>query len=226
LSCLKTACSWSSGKDSCLALYKALSQGLDVSCLFNFISQEYKRVSFHGAKSQLVKVQSDSIGIPLVQNETNENNYEEVFRKTLRDLKAAGITGIVRGDIHLLDLRDWVEDICRDEGLEVISPLWGKPAVSPLKEFVSCGFSSIVTSVQAGKLGKEWLGRQIDEGFISEIQETEGVDPCGENGEYHSFAFDGPIFRRRIEIIKTREVLIKGFWFLDILEYKTIQKGV
>jgi diphthine-ammonia ligase len=219
------ACSWSSGKDSCLALYRALESGVEVKYLMNFISREYQRVAFHGAPAELVHFQSQALGIPLLQRETTKDNYEEVFRKTLCELKKMGIYRLVRGDIFLIDLRDWVEDICASEGVGVISPIWGGSSEGLLREFVSLGFKSVLTSAQGEKLNKDWVGRTIDERFIEDLKKVPNVDLCGENGEFHSFVYDGPIFNRRIDITKTDKVLINGYWFLDIQEYKLIEKG-
>ena len=222
---LAAACSWSSGKDSCLALYRAIQSGINVKYLMNFISREYQRVSFHGAPAELVHFQSRALGIPLLQRETNKDNYESVFRATLRELRELGIQRLVRGDIFLIDLRDWVENICSSEGIEVISPVWGYPGEELLKEFVSAGFKSVVTSVQADKLDSEWVGRNIDNSFIEDLKKVPDVDLCGENGEFHSFVYDGPIFSKRIDITRTDKVLINGYRFLDIQEYELIIKG-
>ena len=221
----EVACSWSSGKDSCLALYKAIQQGYHIKYLVNFISQEYKRVSFHGAKAELVQLQAEAIGIPLLQRETTRENYEEVFKKTLVELKEKNIEYLVRGDIHLLDLRDWVEDICSSEKIKVISPIWNMPTQEILKEFIACGFKAVTACAQADKLDESWVGRIIDEKFLHDLEKIEGVDLCGENGEYHSFVYDGPIFNKRIEITQCEKVLINGFWFLDIQEYSSEMKG-
>ncbi len=219
------ACSWSSGKDSCLALYRAMRSGFKVSCLMNFISREYQRVAFHGAPARLVNFQSEALGIPLLQKETMKDNYEAVFRKTLSELKKMGIHQLVRGDIFLIDLRDWVEDICSSEGIGVISPIWENPSEDLLREFVGLGFKSVLTSAQAEKLNQSWVGRTIDEKFIEDLKSVPNVDLCGENGEFHSFVYDGPIFSKRIDITKTNKVLINGYWFLDIQEYKLRDKG-
>lgn len=219
------ACSWSSGKDSCLALYKARQDGYHIKYLFNFISSEYKRVSFHGAKAELVRLQAEAIGIPLIQKETTRDSYEQVFRKTLVELKEKNINRIVRGDIHLIDLRDWVQDVCNSEDISVVSPLWNKPTENLLLEFVGCGFKAVVTSAQGNKLDQNWVGRVIDEKFITDLKKTEHIDLCGENGEYHSFVFDGPIFKQRIEIFKTEKILRDNYWFLDIQEYNLEPKG-
>lgn len=218
------ACSWSSGKDSCLALYKALASGVKVKYLMNFISREFQRVAFHGAPAALVDLQSQALGIPLMQRETTKDNYEAVFRKTLAELKANGIHQLVRGDIFLIDLRDWVEDVCASEGMGVISPIWGGSSEELLKEFVSLGFKSVLTSAQGKKLGKDWVGRTIDATFIEDLKKIPGVDLCGENGEFHSFVYDGPNFTKRIDITKTETVLINGYWFLDIQEYTLTDK--
>lgn len=218
------ACSWSSGKDSCLALYRAIRSGFEVKYLMNFISREYQRVAFHGAPAELVNLQSQALGIPLLQRETTKDNYEAVFRQTLRELKEKDIHQLVRGDIFLLDLRDWVENVCSGEGMGVISPLWGNPVEDLLREFVSLGFKAVLTSAQAEKLNQDWIGRVIDEKFIEDLKLVHHVDLCGENGEFHSFVYDGPLFTKRIEIAKTDKVLINGYWFLDIQEYKLVAK--
>ncbi|RJP28833.1 MAG: diphthine--ammonia ligase [Candidatus Omnitrophota bacterium] len=221
---MKVACSWSSGKDSCLSLFKAQQQGYKVDYLFNFISEEYRRVTFHGAKAELVKLQADSLGVELVQKTTNERNYEEVFRNTLSELKSYGVGQIIRGDIYLQDLKDWVQNMCQAQDLGVISPIWHQDTKSVLNELVDFGFKAIVTSAQAKKLQKDWIGRVIDKQFIADIEKISDVDICGEMGEFHSFVFDGPNFKNRIEITKTDKLFIKEYWFLDIQEYKIIEK--
>ncbi|MCM8758040.1 MAG: diphthine--ammonia ligase [Candidatus Omnitrophica bacterium] len=218
------ACSWSSGKDSCLALYRVMQNGYRIAYIFNFISHEYGRVSFHGTKSDLVQLQSEALGIPLIQKETTKDTYEDVFRKTLQELKRMNINQIIRGDIYLQDLQKWVENICNSEGFKVISPLWGESTPRLLNNFVNLGFKAIVTSIQADKLDESWLGRTIDKNFIKDLQTIKDVDICGEKGEYHTFVYDGPIFNKRINIKKTKKLLINNFWFLDIQEYSFEKK--
>lgn len=225
MSDLVAACSWSSGKDSCLALYRAMQAGFQIKYLVNFISHEYGRVSFHGTKGDLVNLQSEAIGISLIQKETTKDSYEEVFRKALTELKEKEIKQIVRGDIHLEDLRNWVENISSSEGIKVIFPLWKHSTEDLLMDFFKCGFKAVVTSAQADKLDRDWVGRNIDERFIQELKTLNNVDLCGENGEFHTFVYDGPIFNKRIDITRTDKVLINGFWFLDIQEYEFNAKG-
>lgn len=221
----EAASSWSSGKDSCLSVYKAMQMGYEIKYLLNFTSGEYKRVTFHGARQELVGLQADALGIQLLQRETTKTNYEEIFRASMRELKGLGITQLVRGDIYLQELQDWVETVCGGEGIKVISPIWHKPTEELLREFVSLGFKSVITSTQADKLGEGWVGRLIDENFIEEIKKVKDVDICGEMGEYHSFVFDGPIFKNRIEILETEKVKRDNYWFIDIKKYKVIPKG-
>ncbi|MEW6170301.1 MAG: diphthine--ammonia ligase [Candidatus Omnitrophota bacterium] len=218
------ACSWSSGKDSCLSLYKAQQAGYEIKYIFNFISQEYKRVSFHGAKSELVKLQAEALGIPLMQRQTTQTNYEEIFTKTLQELKDKGINKIVRGDIHLIDLKDWVANICSKNGMDVVSPIWDKPTKEILNDFIEAGFKAIITSTQADKLGQDWLGRYVDKKFIDDLLKLPSVDLCGENGEYHTFVFDGPIFRQRIELSNVEKIKRDNYWFLELKKFKLAPK--
>lgn len=220
---IKVACSWSSGKDSCLACYKAIQQGFKVSYLMNFISQEYKRVSFHGVWHELVKMQAHSVGIKLLQREVpppRYEKYEQTFRETLIHLKSDGIKTLVCGDIFLLDCRNWVEEKAKEVGFDVIEPLWNIDSKEILKEFISLGFKAIVTATQAKLLDESWVGREINLKFIEDLEKKGGIDLCGENGEYHTFVFDGPIFKKPIEILKTEKILRDGYWFLDIKEYR------
>lgn len=224
---LGAACSWSSGKDSCLACYKAIRDGHKITYLMNFISQEFKRVSFHGVESELVQMQACAMGIPLLQKEVIkvEGAYEKVFRETLRFLRADGVKSIIAGDIFLLDVQNWVERICKEEGLEAVEPLWEIPSREVLTEFINSGFKAIVTATKAELLDESWIGRILDESFIDDLEMTGGVDLCGENGEYHTFVFDGPNFEKRIKIHKTEKALRNNHWFLDIQEYSLEPKG-
>lgn len=227
MSDLTAACSWSSGKDSCFACYKAMRSGYKIAYLINFISQEFKRVNFHGIWLELVQMQAEAMGTPLLQKEVAQadGSYEKAFRETLRFLKSNGITILIAGDIFLLDSQNWVEKICKEEELEVIEPLWGIPTKKVLTEFVNAGFKAVVTATQADLLNQDWVGRIVDAKFIEDLEGIKGVDLCGENGEYHTFVFDSPIFKKKIEISKTNKILRNNHWFLDIQEYKLEAKG-
>lgn len=219
---LAALASWSGGKDSCLACYKALRQGYDVKYLLNFISRESKRGCFHGIESGLMKLQAELIGIPLVQKETTADmkKYEEEFKEAVTGLKKHRVTHMVFGDIFLLDQVNWVERVCKDIDITPIEPLWNNKPENIVEEFVNLGFKAIIVSCQE-KLGREFIGRTITSDLIAELKAKNSC-PCGENGEFHTLVIDGPIFKRAIRIIKSEPILKEGFWkhwFLDIKEY-------
>ncbi len=223
MSNLAVISSWSGGKDSCLACYRALKQGYSVKYLLNFISKEYKRCCFHGIEAELLALQTRLIGIPLVQKEVSPDmkEYEKEFKQAVGGLKAKGIEAMVFGDVYLEEHKSWVERVSKDLEIQPIQPLWGIAPDEIVEDFIQLGFKAIVVSCKAKNLGREFIGRLVDRDFLKELKKRQ-ICPCGENGEFHTFVIDGPIFRKRIEIIKSRPILKKGFWkhwFLDIQEY-------
>lgn len=185
---------WSGGKDSALALLRARARGLHVGRLLNIYDPASDRVRFHATRRELIQAQADAIGVELRQYGVAWEGYEAAFRAMLGELRAEGFRGVAFGDIHLADVRAWYEDRVRAAGLEHVEPIWGEPPDALVGEFVASGSRAVVTCVELPKLGEEWLGRIIDERFVAEIGAT-GIDPAGENGEYHSFTFAGPLFR-------------------------------
>jgi uncharacterized protein (TIGR00290 family) len=131
----------------------------------------------------------------------------------------------VFGDIFLEGGRQWVERVCRDMNIKPAFPLWGTGTEALIKSFIEAGFEAYVVSTQANLLGKEWVGRRIDKKFIKDLKRLKKIDICGENGEFHTFVVDGPIFKKRIKLMKTRKVFIRGYWFLDIKDYKLVEKS-
>lgn len=215
--------SWSGGKDSCLACYKAIQKGYEVKYLLNFISGDSKRGCFHGIESGLMKLQSELIGIPLVQKEVTADmkKYEEEFIEAVTGLRGQEIKNMVFGDIFLLDQINWVERVCKDIGIIPVEPLWNNKPENIVEEFVDLGFKAIIVSCQADKLDRNFIGREVNKDLIKELR-SRNVCPCGENGEFHTFVVDGPIFKRKIEILESKPVLKEGFWkhwFLDIKKY-------
>jgi len=216
--------SWSGGKDSCLACYKAMRQGYQVKYLLNFISREYKRCCFHGTEGKLLQLQTDSIGIPLVQKEVSPdmNKYEEEFKLAVSELKPKGVKGMVFGDIYLDEHKDWVNRVCKDLDIQPVEPLWGLSPEEIVEDFINLGFKAIVVSCQAKIFGKDFIGRSVDKNFLKELKEKK-ICPCGENGEFHTLVTDGPIFKKKIEVEDSQVVFKKGFWeywFLDIKKYR------
>ena len=210
--------SWSGGKDSCFACYLALNQGYKISRLVNFISQEFKRVSFHGTESRLIQLQSQSLGIPLLQRETTWNGYEQEFREAVRSLLPHGIKGMVFGDIYLQEHKDWVERVCGDLGIEAIEPLWDKSSEKVFTDFIDAGFEAIIVSAKAELIDEDWIGQRVDRNFM-EYLKAKNIDLCGENGEYHTLVVDGPLFKRRIEVTESRTIKRDSYWFLDTGKY-------
>ncbi len=215
--------SWSGGKDSCLACYKAIRQGYKVEFLLNFISREYKRCCFHGTTAELLQLQAESVGIPLAQKEVTADmqKYEEEFKEAVLALKEKGVNKMVFGDIFLLDRINWVERVCKEIDITPVMPLWNNSPESIIEEFIDSGFKALVVSCQADKFGKDFIGRYIDKKMINELK-SKNICPCGENGEFHTLVIDGPLFKRGIKILESEAVLKEGFWkywFLDIKKY-------
>lgn len=219
----KVFVTWSGGKESALAFYKASSLGLKVSYLINMLTSDAKRSMSHGLPSKLISLQAQAIGIPMVQKKTTWGDYERDFKNIIHTLKEKGITGGVFGDINLLGHRDWDERVCSEVGIKPHLPLWGREEIEVLKDLIERDFEAIVVATKANLFRKEWLGRKIDGDFIKDISTfKDSITLCGERGEYHTFVTNGPLFKKRIEITKTRKVLKDGRWFLDILGWRIV----
>lgn len=218
---MKVIASWSGGKDSCFACYRALAQGYEVSYLVNFISRESRRVSFHGTRAHLIYRQAQAIGIPLVQHSVppDLSLYEQRFKKAVSVLKRNGVQGMVFGDIYLQEHRDWIERVCRELGITPLLPLWGMAPERVLGEFIEVGFEAIIVSAKADIFSEEWLGRKIDRSLqfdLKKLAEAKEFDICGEQGEYHTLVVDGPLFRKRVQVTYGARVQRNGRWFLNI----------
>lgn len=210
--------SWSGGKDSCFAFYKAKSAGYYISHLVNFISKKYQRVSFHGTEAKLIQMQAEALDVPVVQKETTPDGYEKEFKKAVRQLIPGGVKGMVFGDIYLEEHKHWVERVCGDLGIEAIEPLWGKNTEDILKEFIDAGFEAVVVSAQSKFVDKKWIGKRVDKEFLQYLKEN-NIDVCGENGEYHTVVVNGPGFNKGIKIENMRTIRRDGYWFLDTVKY-------
>jgi uncharacterized protein (TIGR00290 family) len=184
---------WSGGKDSALALWRTRRAGLQIDWLVTVYDRATQRVRFHATPVSGIELQAKAAGVPLVSVATDWETFDASLRETFGTLVRQGCTGIVFGDIHLADVRAWYEERTHAAGLEHVEPLWGEPPAALLQEFVAIGGRAVLTCVETAKLNASWLGRVIDADFVREIAAT-GVDPCGENGEYHSYAYSGPFF--------------------------------
>jgi len=220
---MKAFVSWSGGKETSLAYYRAKDiDNFEVKYLLNMVSEDGMHSRSHGISSDLLRAQAEAIGIPLVQRKTSWKRYEEEFKKAVLGFKKQGVQAGVFGDIDLQEHRDWVERVCRELKIKPILPLWKRKREDLLKEFIQAGFKTIVVATNADFLGQEWLGRQINEQFIEDLKALGNVDLCGEKGEFHTFVTSGPLFKKRIEITKSRTRYKKGRWFLDILEWRIV----
>jgi uncharacterized protein (TIGR00290 family) len=198
----KALFNWSSGKDSALALYKTLQNSeFEISCLLTSVNQQFQRVSMHGVRVELLEQQAESIGLPLEIMQIPEmptmEVYEKVMQETLTKLKNQGVTNSIFGDIFLEDLRKYRENKLAEIGFKGVFPLWKIPTQNLIQEFISLGFKTIVVCVNERFLDKSFVGRIIDQDFINDLPEN--VDVCGENGEFHTFTFDGPIFSKPLD---------------------------
>ena len=226
---MRVVASWSGGKDSCLACYKAMSQDFNVSCLLNFVSEDGRCMS-HGLNSKLMVAQSQAMGIPIIQKEVTWDTYEEEFKVVMSELRKMGVEGAVFGDIDIQEHKSWVERVCGEVGITPIEPLWGLDPKQILLDFIDEGFEAIVVNVKADLFGEEWPGRIVDHKFLEDLQmlqNTHDIHVCGERGEYHTFVTDGPFFKKHIRISESRRVLGEGywrFWLLDISNYEIEEK--
>lgn len=184
---------WSGGKDSALALQRARLAGLEVRRLLNFFDAASGRVRFHATRVELLQAQADALRVELRAIGTTPAEMEGRLQAELATLREAGFAGVVLGDIHLADVRAWYEERVNAAGLKHVEPIWGESPIRLVREFVETGGRAVITCVDLSRLDASWLGRIIDERFLDDIAAT-GADPSGENGEYHSFAFQGPMF--------------------------------
>jgi uncharacterized protein (TIGR00290 family) len=214
-------CSWSGGKDSALALHELMrSKEHEVVALLTTVTEEYDRITMHGVRSELLKQQALSIGLPLEEIRISENITEEEYEKTMQDvmsrLKDAGIESVAFGDLFLEDVRRRREANLARIGMKAVFPLWGRNTRKLALEFIELGFKAITTCVDTNLLKGDFVGRDVDEDFLNDLPAQ--ADPCGENGEFHSFVYDGPIFKWAIPFKKGDVVVKRGrFHYCDLM---------
>jgi len=210
---MKAAVSWSGGKDSALSCYKAIKSGFSVTNLINMANE---RSLSHGSP-EMMALQSDAIGIPIVQKETCWNDYERDFKQVLRELKKNGVTHAIFGDIDLQEHKDWTDRVCKECDLIPVSPLWKMKRGEVMREFIDAGFEAIIVCTKAEMLDETWLGRRLDKKFMQDMQKMKpDVDLCGESGEYHTFVMNGPIFKKPVGIVEKKKFMRGGYWYLEI----------
>ena len=192
---------WSTGKDSALALHKIMQdKELEIGTLLTNVNGEFGRVSMHGLREELLNKQAENIGLPLQKihfpGDVTMSLYDEIMKEAMQNILESNYEHAVFGDIFLEDLKAYRDKKLGEVGLQGIYPLWKQDTKALMQEFLDLGFKAITVCVNAKLLDKSFVGRIIDQQFIDEL--PEGVDVCGENGEFHTFVFDGPIFKKPV----------------------------
>ncbi len=203
-------CSWGGGMDSCLALYHAIKAGGRPKCLFTIFTENGKKVPAHGLPLEVLQYQARVLAIPLVVRSASQQDYTPVFTETLREFKSRHIEIGVFGDIDVEANRQRAEALCKPVGISPYYPLWKQSREKMLLEFLEAGFKAIIVAVQTDKLGRSFLGRELDLAVLQEIRVL-GLDTAGGNGEYHIVVTDGPIFARPVIVCLTEQFSKDGY---------------
>ena len=228
---------WSGGKDSSLALYRVLQSGdWDIRYLLTTLNGHHRRISMHGVQEALLDTQASAIGIPQMKvftYEASNSEYEQQMEKALLQAKAEGIAHVIFGDIFLEDLRVYREQQLERVGMKAVFPLWKQDTRELLADFLKLGFKTITCCVNDAYLNQTQVGKIIDTDFIDQLPLA--VDPCGENGEFHTFCFDGPLFTHPVSFTIAEKIYqplvmkegdcpvsddgqqTKGFWYCELL---------
>ncbi len=242
----KAVFNWSGGKDSSIALYHVLKdKEYDIPYLLTSINEKYQRISMHGVRVDLLEAQAESIGLPLLKLQVPEmpsmDDYNRLMFETLNPLNAQGINLSIFGDIFLEDLREYREGQLARVDMKGVFPIWKCPTDRLAKEFIDLGFKAVTVCVNDKYLDKSFVGREMDAQFFKDLPDN--VDPCGENGEFHSFVYAGPIFKKPIvfekgEVVYRKyepacqskedndeegyqghdDVFDNGFWYCDLIQ--------
>jgi uncharacterized protein (TIGR00290 family) len=218
---LRVILSWSGGKDSALALYEIQkTRSYEILALLTTVTEDYDRISMHGVRRVLLERQAASLGYPLekvpISKDASNGEYESRMREILAKYLNLGVTSVVFGDIFLEDVRKYREGNLSKIGMRGIFPLWKRDTYELARTFISLGFKTVITCVDSTVLDKKFVGRVFDERLLSELPST--VDPCGENGEFHSFVYSGPIFQYPIPHTIGEIVLRDNrFYYCDLM---------
>ena len=209
----KTYLNWSSGKDAAFAYYLLnKNPEFNVSKLVTTVNKDISRVSMHGLQETLLDAQAKSLGVPLqkiyLPEDTSMEVYNSKMKEAIQKLKSQGFTHAAFGDIFLEDLKKYREEQLQAVNVETVFPLWKKDTAAIMKQFLGLGFKAITVSVNAKLLDESFVGREVNEAFLNDLPTA--VDPCGENGEFHTFVYDGPIFKNPI-LFEIGEKVLKSY---------------
>ncbi len=212
--------SWSGGKDSCLALYELQkTPTIRVQALLTTVTRDFDRISMHGVRRTLLERQAESLGIPVQQifiaKGAGNDEYEQAMGETFALYRDRGIDVVVFGDLFLQDIRAYRERLLARFNMRGLFPVWGRDTTQFIRDFIGLGFKAVIVCVDPKQLDPAFCGRLIDEDFLADL--PPGADPCGENGEFHTFVFDGPNFSKPV-IFSIGEVVCRdSFWFCDLI---------
>src|SRR5438270_6206441 len=212
--------SWSGGKDSCLALYEIQkAQDYRVAALLTTVTRDYDRISMHGVRRILLERQAASLGLPLhevfITKDATNQEYETKMEEAFSAYRKQGIDRVVFGDLFLEEIRAYRDQFLARHDMHGLYPVWLRDTTEFIKEFINLGFEAVVTCVDGKVLDSSFVGMMIDEDFLSAL--PPGIDPCGENGEFHTFVFSGPIFKEAVKFSLGEKVSRDSFWFCDLL---------
>lgn len=207
-------CSWSGGKDACLALRRAVAAGAVARALVCLAREDGATTLTHGLPVSLVQAQADSLGLPLDVRATSWHDYELVWAHALQRQAEAGITAAVFGDLFIARHRRWEHRVCHGLGLLPLHPLWRESTRVLAEELFATHTTAVITCLLAEKLDLSYLGREITPSLLKEI-EADGVDPFGEHGEYHTMVTDTDLFADPVEVRPVGVCLHDGYWHLD-----------
>jgi uncharacterized protein (TIGR00290 family) len=212
--------SWSGGKDSALALHRLLNASdLRVEALLTTITRDFDRISMHGVRRDLLEAQAASLGLPLWLNFISKGaangEYEASMAEAFARCRAQGIDTLAFGDLFLEDIRAYRDRLLAEHRMQALYPVWRRDTDRLIREFLDLGFKTAVVCVDPQQLDPSFVGRVIDEQFLADL--PSGVDPCGENGEFHTFVFDGPLFADPVRFSFGKIVCRDGFWFCDLV---------
>ena len=208
-------CSWSGGKDSCLALWRAVQAGASVRGLVTMFTEDGHRSRSHGLSRAVLETQAAAVGVPLLSRAAAWGTYEPAFIDLLCEAKEAGAKTAIFGDIDFPRHRQWEESVCARAGLTAWLPLWQQDRLTLLEEFWNAGFECRIVVVRDGVTDRSYLGRVLDRELADELARA-GIDVCGENGEFHTVVTSGPLFARPLSIELRDQVLRSGCWFQDL----------
>ena len=222
--------SWSGGKDSAIALDELMKTGdYDVVSLMTTVSEEYRRISHHGVREALLDQQARAIGVPLEKvylpsgepGGCTNDVYEAIMSRVMAHYKARGVETVAFGDLFLEDLRAWREANLAKAGMRGIFPIWKRNTTKVAHEVIQLGYKAYLSCVEP-KVGSGFVGRLYDEDLLQVLPSE--IDPCGENGEFHSFVFDGPIFKRAVSVRVGEIVTRDGRYYADLLPNDSVEK--